>query len=242
MEKKEELLRKKEEKHKELEKLRGTTKEQLWLTDLDEFMEKLQEVEEKEREDAAAGIISGKAAKKGFKKGIKEEAKPSPHGIRIEPKIPAELRTKAAKAAAAKDRKTQKVAKKLENDLEDEKDEFDMMVTDKEANRRLSDKLGYTPEKKKPAVKKEPKASPVAKKGKKNNKNPWDSDSDSDAELKSSGDESFEVEKKDRGGIRRNAATTKYKDYMSGSNSDSDDSFTVTDEKKNGVSCRIFVL
>ena len=71
LEKKEELLRKKEEKHKELEKLRGTTKEQLWLTDLDEFLEKLNEVEEKEREDALAGITSGKAAKKGFKKGIK---------------------------------------------------------------------------------------------------------------------------------------------------------------------------
>ena len=127
------------------------------------------------------------------------------------------------------------MAKKLEPDLEDEKDEFDMMVTDKEANRRLSDKLGYTPEKKKAAVKREPKASPASKKSKKSSKNPWDSDSDSDS-LKSSGEESFDVEKKDRDNIRRKAATTKYKDYMSGSNSDSEDSFTVVSDKKNGVS------
>jgi hypothetical protein len=34
---------------------------------------------------------------------------PSPHGIRVAPKIPEELRTKVAKAAAAKDRKEGKV-------------------------------------------------------------------------------------------------------------------------------------
>ena len=115
LEKKEELLKKKEEKHKELAKLKGTTKEQLWLTDLDELIEKLDEVEQKEREDAAAGITSGGSKMKKGKKALKEEAMPSPHGIRIQPKIPAELRTKAAKAAAAKDKKSQKaVAKKLD--------------------------------------------------------------------------------------------------------------------------------
>ena len=115
LEKKEELLKKKEEKHKELAKLKGTTKEQLWLADLDELIEKLDEVEQKEREDAAAGITSGGSKMKKGKKALKEEAMPSPHGIRIQPKIPAELRTKAAKAAAAKDKKSQKaVAKKLD--------------------------------------------------------------------------------------------------------------------------------
>ena len=244
LEKKEELLKKKEEKHKELTKLRGksnfvkllqkiknlshfiilgTTKEQLWLADLDEFLEKLNEVEEKEREDASASAITGGSKmKKGSKKALKQEAMPSPLGIRIQPKIPAELRTKAAKAAAAKDRKGQKaVAKKLDNDLEEEKDEFDMMVTDKGANRRLSDKLGFSPEKKQ-SVKKEPKASP--KKAKKSKKNPWESGSDSDISSDDEDNDDVEVEKKERDNVRRNAATNKYKDYMSdSSSSDSDD-------------------
>jgi DNA topoisomerase-2 len=40
-EKKEELLRKKQEKHKELEKLRATSKEDLYREDLKEFVKKL---------------------------------------------------------------------------------------------------------------------------------------------------------------------------------------------------------
>ena len=105
------------------------------------------------------------------------------------------------------------------------------MVTDKGANRRLSDKLGFTPEKKQ-SVKKEPKASP--KKDKKPKKNPWsDSDMSSDD---SDANEDFEVEKKVRDNVRRNAATNKYKDYMSGSSSSDseDDSFKVKEET-NGV-------
>ena len=208
----------------------GTTKEQLWLTDLDELLEKLNEVEEKEREDASASAITGGGGKmKKGKKTLKQEAMPSPHGIRIQPKIPAELRTKAAKAAAAKDRKGQKaVVKKLDNDLEEDKDEFDMMVTDKAANRRLSDKLGFTPEKKQ-SVKKEPKASP--KKAQKSKKNPWESGSEISTDDEDN--EDMEVEKKERDNVRRNAATNKYKDYMSGSSgSDSDD---IMEEKTNGV-------
>ena len=209
----------------------GTTKEQLWLTDLDELLEKLDEVEEKEREDASASAITGGGGKmKKGKKTLKQEAMPSPHGIRIQPKIPAELRTKAAKAAASKDRKGQKaVVKKLDNDLEEDKDEFDMMVTDKAANRRLSDKLGFTPEKKQ-SVKKEPKASP--KKAQKSKKNPWESGSEISTDDEDN--EDMEVEKKERDNVRRNAATNKYKDYMSGSSgSDSDDD--IMEEKTNGV-------
>lgn len=50
-EKKEELLRKKDDKQKELDDLRKTSKEQLWERDLEEFLTKLDEVEAKERED-----------------------------------------------------------------------------------------------------------------------------------------------------------------------------------------------
>merc|ERR1712045_175316 len=147
-ERKEALLKQKGDKHKELDKLRKTTKEELWMADLDELLQKLNEVEAKEREDESLEIV-GKGKKKGGKKAIKEEACPSPHGIRIVPKIAADLREKATKAAAAKDRKASKVARKIEKDIEDEKDEFDDMINDKNANRSLSEKVGLTPEKKK---------------------------------------------------------------------------------------------
>ena len=78
-------------------------------------------MEEKELEDQqvqvrkAASLASraqGKGSKKGSgKKGgggggsMHADVMPSPAGIRVEPRIPEELRTKAAKAAAAKERK-----------------------------------------------------------------------------------------------------------------------------------------
>jgi len=46
---------------------------------------------------------------KAGKKVQKAEVLPSPHGVRVAPRIPEELKTKVAKAAAAKDRKEGKV-------------------------------------------------------------------------------------------------------------------------------------
>lgn len=51
-ERKNELLRQKDAKLHELDVLKKKTKEQLWREDLDAFMEKLDSVEAKEREDA----------------------------------------------------------------------------------------------------------------------------------------------------------------------------------------------
>ena len=108
-----------------------------------------------------------------------------------------------------------KVARKIEKDIEDEKDEFDDMINDKDANRSLSEKVGLTPEKKKPAaaakqpkVKKE-KSSPSEKKSpkkaKKNKKNPWESSDDEnmDSENSSDGDLS-DVAPIARDNVRRN--------------------------------------
>ena len=213
-ERKEALLKQKGDKHKELDKLRKTTKEELWMADLDELLQKLNEVEAKEKEDESLEIV-GKGKKKGGKKAIKEEACPSPHGIRIVPKIAADLREKAVKNQAAKERKANKVARKIEKDIDDEKDEFDDMINDKDANRSLSEKVGLTPEKKKPAaaakqpkVKKE-KSSPSEKKSpkkaKKNKKNPWESSDDEnmDSENSSDGDLS-DVAPIARDNVRRN--------------------------------------
>ena len=132
-EKKEELCRKRDEKRQELENLKATSKEQLWEKDLKEFVSKLDEVEEMEKiEDVKSSEGSKKASsKKGSKKGmLKIEALPSASGIRVVPRIPEELKVKAAKISAAKERKAVKEekVKKLKNEA---KDEFDEMVTKK---------------------------------------------------------------------------------------------------------------
>ena len=139
-EKKEEIIRKRDEKSQELKKLQGTTKEQLWERDLDEFSTKLDEVEAKEAEEnagesttvaEAGGKRKGGKAKKG---AVKVETLPSATGIRIEPLIAEEMKTKAAKAAAAKERKAMKGEKekvKKEKGVKEEKDEFDDMADKK---------------------------------------------------------------------------------------------------------------
>jgi len=146
-ERKEDLLKKKGEKKSELRKLKETTKEDMWRSDLDAFMEKLREVEKKEAEDDIAHLkkeekkMFGAAKSKKGKHGMHADVLPSPVGIRVEPRIPDELRAKAAKAAAAKDKSKEK--KKGANvKEEEERDEFDMMCDDKDLNVSLSEKLG----------------------------------------------------------------------------------------------------
>ena len=62
------------------------------------------------KKGAAAFAAMGKGTKAAAgRKVMKDEVMPSPHGILITPKIPDELRKKAAQAVAAKDRKDGKV-------------------------------------------------------------------------------------------------------------------------------------
>merc|ERR1712029_418213 len=175
------LLKQKGDKHKELKVLKEKTPAMIWNADLDEFLVKLDEVETKEKEDAASAGNS-KAGKKGGKKTAKMETAPSPMGIRVAPKIPDELRKKVASAALAKERKGSKAAKKLEKELKEEPDEFDNMLDDKEKRKSLGEKLGFTPEKKEPKKKAAAgeKKSPTKKGGKK--KNPWETSSDESAD------------------------------------------------------------
>jgi len=206
LEKKEELLRKKDEKHQELELLKRTSEKDLWRQDLKEFSDKLDEVEAKQAEEDAQAMAkqAGKAVKgrgggADFKqKKAKQDVMPSPHGVRIVPKIAEELRTKAAKAAAAKDRKEGKgkapAAKKADAAKDLDKDEFDMMVDDKDMNTSLSEKLGFEkqkPEKAKKAAAPKKRGSNGAGKKKGGGRNPWESGSggsgsDSDDDLDSS--------------------------------------------------------
>jgi len=174
-EKKDAIIKQRDDKKQELKKLQGTTKEQLWERDLDEFSAKLDEVEAKEAEEnagesttvaEAGGKRKGGKAKKG---AVKVETLPSANGIRIEPFIAEEMKTKAAKAAAAKERKALKGEKdkvKKEKGVKEEKDEFDDMVDKKsslnDSGKKLKQsKLGFKPKEK-------PKA------------NPWSEDDDDD--------------------------------------------------------------
>merc|ERR1740123_1465628 len=178
-EKKDNLCKNRDDRNQELKNLQALSIKTMWRKDLDDFITKLDEVEKKENEDLAeaaanAAKMKKTAGKKG--KGIKMEALPSAHAIRVDPVIADDLKAKASKAVAAKERKDkgEDKPKKVKKEVDEEIDEFDLMASDKALNKSLSQKLGTpTKEKKKHA----PKTSPGAKKGEKK-KNPW---SDSDA-------------------------------------------------------------
>ena len=99
-EKIDELCKKRDEKKQELDELKATPKEVLWRRDLQEFLAKLDEVEEDERSDDQQGgggsseaRPAGKPTKgsKGKSKGkvgtvVKADTLPSKHAIRVEPK------------------------------------------------------------------------------------------------------------------------------------------------------------
>ena len=55
----------------------------------------------------------------------------------LSPRIAEELRTKVAKAAQAKEKKGKKAAAAAVKEEDVERDEFDMMVDDKAANREV---------------------------------------------------------------------------------------------------------
>ena len=256
LEKKEELLRKKNEKHQELELLKRTSKSDLWRNDLKEFSKKLDEFEEQQAEEERQQAAKAQNKKdRGFKgKKVKIEVMPSPHGIRVVPKIPEEMRKKAAAAAAAKDRKGKGVPKK--SAVEEEKDEFDMMIDDKDLNTSLSEKLGF--EKKPSAGAKKPAKKPAAASAKKSGRNPWESasgsesGSESDLETKPAGGKGSDVEydisdygapARDRPGRQRKTVNYNFDKSSSGSDSGSDeelkDNAGVKEEpQKNGTAAK----
>jgi len=205
-EKKDELCRKRDDKQQELENLKAKSKEELWEADLEEFMNKLDEVEAKEAAEAASdpgngggGGGGGKGSKKGkAKKGlVKVETLPSAAGIRVVPRIAEELKLKTAKIVAAKERKANKEEKvKKEKGLKsDLKDEFDEMA---EGKKMKQSKLDFKPKKE---------AAPL-KKG-----NPW-SDSDGSEDLSGSDvDDVAPVAPRERASGPRRTTTTKAATY-----------------------------
>jgi len=223
-EKKDEICRKRDEKQKELKKLQATSKEDMWLADLDEFVAKLDEVEGKENKETKEGQ---ETQQKGFKKvagkkgQVKAETQPSAHGIRIEPRIADDLKEKAAKATAAKARKADKAeGKAAKKKVMHEVDEFDMMTDGKDMNTSLSKKLGNTPD----AIMRN-KSKAAKGSGKKKGKNPW-SDSDGEdvdgSDLSDAMDDAPVIPREKAAG-RRAAANIKFDKYKSDEESDGSD-------------------
>merc|ERR1712173_568821 len=219
-EKKDAICKNRDERNQELKKLKATTIEDMWLRDLDEFLAKLDEVEDKERKDVAdadADMAKMKKKGKGAKGQVKVETLPSAHAIRVEPVIADELKIKASKAVAAKERKEKGETRKKK--VKAEIDEFDEMAGDKSLNQSLSKKLKGSPKK------------GGGKKGEKK-KNPW-SDSDASGGDMSGSDMSdaigdIEVAPRERAGGKRAAASkAKFKFEDSG---DSDEESGSDDE------------
>merc|ERR1712203_564118 len=157
-EKKDAICKNRDERNQELKKLKATSIEDMWLKDMDEFLEKLDEVEAKEKGDVADADADLAKMKKGKGKAgkgqVKLETLPSAHAIRVEPVIADELKVKASKAVAAKERKEKGETRKKK--VKEEVDEFDMMAGDKSLNTSLSKKLKHSPKKKKGEKKKNP--------------------------------------------------------------------------------------
>ena len=145
-EKKDSIIKNRDERQQELRRLKATSKEDMWRTDLDVFLAKLDEVEAQEIADQNEAAAGTKVKKGKGRKGAKIEFRPSAHAIRIDPVIADDLKAKVSKAVAAKERKEKgEVKKKVVKKEEEEMDEFDLMAADKGLNISLSKKLGTPP-------------------------------------------------------------------------------------------------
>ena len=146
-EKKEKLEKEMEEKKRELEKTKKTTIEQFWHTDLDNFSEALDKLEDTERKEEEEAMVKaekkqfkGKGNKLGFDRAsssskskssklmLKKECMPSEEGVRYTPRFEAPKtrkesgEAKAEKAEKARIKKEEKLEKeRIKKEKEDKK-------------------------------------------------------------------------------------------------------------------------
>lgn len=105
-ERKNELLRQRDQKLFELETLKKKSPADLWVEDLDVFLEKLDIIEEKERQEELGTSKDKKKAPALGKKRIQhQETMPSPMAQRIAPTISDDLKKKIQYAKNAKENK-----------------------------------------------------------------------------------------------------------------------------------------
>ncbi|KAJ6660677.1 hypothetical protein lerEdw1_017674 [Lerista edwardsae] len=205
-EKKDELCKQRDDKETELENVKGKNPEDLWKEDLAAFVEALDVLENKEKQDEMVGVagkpVKGKGGKLAVKKLKLQEIMPSPHGRRVIPRVTEEMKAEAEK----------KFKKKIKTEKPDQdgNQEGDSLETDKEPKtlkQRLAKKF-----KTEPGTKKQSTLSfkPVRKEKK---RNPW-SDTESSEE--------DSVELVPRMNVPRRQATAK-KNYVLDSDSEVSD-------------------
>uniref|UniRef100_A0A8C4YJH7 DNA topoisomerase 2 n=1 Tax=Gopherus evgoodei TaxID=1825980 RepID=A0A8C4YJH7_9SAUR len=118
-EKKDELCKQRDNKETELENLKRKSPSDLWKEDLAAFIEELEVVEAREKQDELGGragkALKGKGGKLKVKKLQLAEVLPSPHGRRVIPRVTAEMKADAEKKTKKKI-KTEKM--ELEEDQE----------------------------------------------------------------------------------------------------------------------------
>ncbi|XP_008827665.1 DNA topoisomerase 2-alpha isoform X2 [Nannospalax galili] len=202
-EKKDELCKQRNEKEQELDTLKRKSPSDLWKEDLAAFIEELESIEAKEKQDEQVGL-PGKGGKAKGKKAQASEVLPSPHGKRVIPQVTMEMKAGAEK----------KIKKKIKSEnIEGTPNEDGLELEG------LKQRLGKK-QKREPGTKKQTTLpfKPI-KKGKK--RNPW-SDSESDM---SSTESNFDVPPRETE-PRRAAAKTKFTMDL-----DSDEDFSDFDEK-----------
>ncbi|KAM4691900.1 LOW QUALITY PROTEIN: DNA topoisomerase 2-alpha [Rhinophrynus dorsalis] len=172
-EKKDELCKQRDTKNAELQTLMSKSPSDLWKEDLAAFVEELDRLEAKEREDelsALAGkVVKGKSGRPQVKKMQLQEIMPSPHGRRVIPRVTTAMKAEATKKIKKKI-KGEDIAKKM--DFGDEDDDTLNSPEQSPETMTLAERLGKkvktepgkkaTKDKKqatlpfKPVVKKEP--------------------------------------------------------------------------------------
>lgn len=132
-ERKNELLKQRDTKLSELSSLKAKTSESLWEADLEALEKKLDEVEEKERQEElgvnkkTAKQLAAKAQQTGKRKrAVKgnDEIYPASDGVKVEFKVTDEVLKKYEKMAAA----TARAKAKKDGGEPGEVDEFDNLV------------------------------------------------------------------------------------------------------------------
>ncbi|XP_062993417.1 DNA topoisomerase 2-alpha isoform X2 [Elgaria multicarinata webbii] len=141
-EKKDELCKQRDDKETELENLKQKKPDNLWREDLAAFVEALDVLEEKERQDELSGTTGKPIKGKGGKMKVKklQEIMPSPHGRRVIPRVTNEMKVEAEKKLKRKIK-----SEKTELDGNQEGDSQGCDKEPKNLKQRLAKKLKMEP-------------------------------------------------------------------------------------------------
>ncbi|KAF6031210.1 TOP2A [Bugula neritina] len=213
-EKKEELLKQRDDKRQELDLLRSKTPSNLWEEDLDAFMAALEKYEAEAKKSAQKSEEANltKQNKGGRFKSLKSDLFPSKYGQRVEPPLPKD-KMRSNKTTRVKKEKTDPKQNKLDtfgfggNDGDND-DIQEVTASDakpKAAAKKLS--AEQKPRKSSTVLTDSPSKKPKESK----KKNPWETDSD-DFDLSVSDlDDSVPLVSRQKVGARKAANVKKYK-------------------------------